>query len=350
MKLIATTFLLTLGMVFLALPSKVEKTWEIKQITQYKPDSIIPDTFCSDTTVLEKIELPKFNLIGLKSRLPLPLMDTLEEKQIRQVIDSCYKTNHPELYLYGSKDCSGRLDCSGFVKCLLSSFGIELPHGSYVMREHVIIVPEEASKPGDLVFWKNEGKVHHVGVIVRGGDNPTFVDINPCLGITERPLVKAYKEADVIEVGRIRESINIPHDLSDSFLRRDFFTYCLYHAGHNKNDWPYHMIVVINQSNNVGGWEAWKEYRKKSSKRNSIRDDYYKLNDVTKLVEDNFEELNNIFDKVIQGHYGPNNIYFFEGKRLEYKAPHHLQKNEVIPYEKSIEKNKNFDSHYFLKF
>lgn len=346
MNLIATTFLLTLGMLFFALPSKVEKTYEIKQNPELTVDSIPSDTFCIDAEPEEKLVVltqPMFRNVSTGFRTPLPIMDSLEEKQIRQVIDSCYKGAD---YLWGSKDCQGSLDCSGFVKCLLSSFGIVLPDGSYNMKDSVILIPKERIRPGDLVFWELNGKVHHVGVIVKGNPDATFVDISPTLGVNERELIKAgYKPGHELSYGRVKEPMTMPPDLSDSNIRRDFFTYCLRHAGSNKDDWPYHMIAIINQSNDLGGWEKWKEYRTSSSRKNSIRDRYYLSGEATELVEKNFEQLNDIFNKVIQGHFGPNNIYFFEGKGEGYKFPYHLEINERKPYEE----NKDFNTRYYIK-
>jgi cell wall-associated NlpC family hydrolase len=67
----------------------------------------------------------------------------------------------------------GGFDCSGFVQYLYGQVGISLPRTASEQFEVGLSVKPSRLVPGDLVFFKTEGRrVTHVGVVVGDG---TFI-------------------------------------------------------------------------------------------------------------------------------------------------------------------------------
>lgn len=61
-------------------------------------------------------------------------------------------------------------DCSGFVRWVFLSVGIELPHNSVAQWGVVQHIPLNELRPGDLVFdWAGGGGPDHVGIYVGDG-------------------------------------------------------------------------------------------------------------------------------------------------------------------------------------
>ena len=72
-------------------------------------------------------------------------------------------------YRWGGKT-SGGFDCSGFVQTLFLLTGVLLPRDSWQQSEKFnhAIINGEVSKPGDLHFFGNDGKISHVGISTGG--------------------------------------------------------------------------------------------------------------------------------------------------------------------------------------
>lgn len=94
-------------------------------------------------------------------------------------------------YLWGGKDPSVGLDCSGAVTNAYVAAGLMKPnapkrYGSRDLREALRPISEAEAKPGDTVFYGPGGKVNHVMLYVGdgsvigatgGGSKTTSVDI-----------------------------------------------------------------------------------------------------------------------------------------------------------------------------
>ena len=74
-------------------------------------------------------------------------------------------------YRWGGKT-SGGFDCSGFVQTLFLLTGMLLPRDSWQQSEKFnhAMIDGKVSKPGDLHFFGNDGKISHVGIST-GGHN-----------------------------------------------------------------------------------------------------------------------------------------------------------------------------------
>jgi cell wall-associated NlpC family hydrolase len=71
-------------------------------------------------------------------------------------------------YLWGGRSPLG-IDCSGFTQIAYKLQGIEIPRDAYQQAEiGTTLSFVEESEPGDLAFFdNNEGKITHVGIILK---------------------------------------------------------------------------------------------------------------------------------------------------------------------------------------
>ncbi|MFM7619959.1 MAG: NlpC/P60 family protein [Bacteroidota bacterium] len=116
--------------------------------------------------------LPKFVdvagkkiLISPGSYLPEMPLDSVDILEL-------FKTHCGIPYVWGGKSFFG-LDCSGLVQTYFRCLGIELPRDAYQQANmgttiHLL----EESQTNDLAFFDNsEGKITHVGIIIRNMDH-----------------------------------------------------------------------------------------------------------------------------------------------------------------------------------
>lgn len=71
-------------------------------------------------------------------------------------------------YLWGGTSSYG-FDCSGFSYSLYRHFGVTIPRDATPQYLAGTPVASGAEQPGDLVFFRNSGGIHHVGIYVGGG-------------------------------------------------------------------------------------------------------------------------------------------------------------------------------------
>jgi cell wall-associated NlpC family hydrolase len=74
-------------------------------------------------------------------------------------------------YLWGGTDPAKGLDCSGFVQRAFADIGIKLPRVSVDQGKQGEPVASLAeARPGDLVFWRGDGKrPNHIGIYAGDG-------------------------------------------------------------------------------------------------------------------------------------------------------------------------------------
>lgn len=81
------------------------------------------------------------------------------------------KTAHKYLgtpYKSGGRSPKG-FDCSGLVWFVYKQYGVKLPVSSSDQSEAGFKVSKKKMQPGDLIFFKTKGRIHHVGIYVGGG-------------------------------------------------------------------------------------------------------------------------------------------------------------------------------------
>lgn len=89
-----------------------------------------------------------------------------EEK--RELILSIAREYLETPYSYGGTNSSG-FDCSGFTRHIYKKAGIEIPRRSE--DQYLALHPVSKPQPGDLVFFRIEGKhISHVGIYAGDGE------------------------------------------------------------------------------------------------------------------------------------------------------------------------------------
>ena len=74
-------------------------------------------------------------------------------------------------YVWGGTSLTDGADCSGFVMSIYSNFGIDyLPHDAEAQASYGISVSESEMKPGDLLFYSDDGGgIGHVAIYIGNG-------------------------------------------------------------------------------------------------------------------------------------------------------------------------------------
>lgn len=111
-----------------------------------------------------------------KNKILTPSMLSKEgEMALRQKFIELSKNLADARYKLGGEG-NGYLDCSAFVKLIYEEFGIKLPRSSAQQFQVGVYVEEDELMPGDLVFFKTNGRtISHVGIYL--GDN-RFIHIS----------------------------------------------------------------------------------------------------------------------------------------------------------------------------
>lgn len=81
-------------------------------------------------------------------------------------------------YRYGGSSLTNGTDCSGFTMSVYLQFGYSLPHSAAAQSGCGKKVSLSSVQPGDLIFYKNGGRIGHVAMYIGGGQvvhasNPT---------------------------------------------------------------------------------------------------------------------------------------------------------------------------------
>ncbi len=66
-------------------------------------------------------------------------------------------------YKWGGRDSAGT-DCSGFVQSVYKTFGLSLPRTASDQYSYSQMIAEEEAVPGDLIFFRIDDKIVHVGL------------------------------------------------------------------------------------------------------------------------------------------------------------------------------------------
>ena len=72
-------------------------------------------------------------------------------------------------YVWGGTSLTEGADCSGFVQSIYKQYGYDIPRVSRDQAEYGTAIPVEDALPGDLIFYANNGYIHHVVMYAGGG-------------------------------------------------------------------------------------------------------------------------------------------------------------------------------------
>ena len=127
-----------------------------------------------------------------------PLTDTAEAAHPAVIIA---KQMVGKPYRYGSASPERGFDCSGLVYYSFKRAGINAPRTSETLYKNAFPVEPTELRQGDLLFFRIDGKVSHVGIYI-GGD--TFLHA-PSSGkaVTYGSLADSYWRDRLIQAGRL---------------------------------------------------------------------------------------------------------------------------------------------------
>lgn len=86
-------------------------------------------------------------------------------------------------YVWGGTSLTNGADCSGFVQSVYEAYGYDLPRTSRDQSQFGIKIEPEDARPGDLIFYAENGVVNHVVIYAGGGK--TIEAMNESRGITQ---------------------------------------------------------------------------------------------------------------------------------------------------------------------
>jgi len=102
-------------------------------------------------------------------------------------------------YCYGGSTTSCT-DCSGFVCSVYKEFGIELPRTAWDQYFYVTVIDNDMVQAGDLVFFKNNGVIYHVGIYA---GNNEMIHASSSKGVIKQNLDDPYFKKNFAGFGRV---------------------------------------------------------------------------------------------------------------------------------------------------
>ncbi len=134
---------------------------------------LIPDTWSQEFHVTwddAPVKPKDSEIIASKPEIPDTIkLQAMDNDSLRLLLVAKAKENLGVNYRYGHSEKDG-FDCSGFVKYVYGQFNYNLPHSSSAQYAASKQVKAKRACPGDLVFFRINGKkISHVGIYL--GDN-----------------------------------------------------------------------------------------------------------------------------------------------------------------------------------
>ncbi len=78
-------------------------------------------------------------------------------------------------YKYGGTSPQKGFDCSGLVEYVYGKKGIKISGSSRSQSQKGKNIKLKSVKPGDLVFFKNKGKINHVAIVAKNTGKSIYV-------------------------------------------------------------------------------------------------------------------------------------------------------------------------------
>ena len=130
-----------------------------------------------------------------------------DKNSINQQIVNSALDNLGVPYKSGGTTKAG-MDCSGMVYSTFKKKNINLPRTSYEMSKYGNQIDKSLAKPGDLIFFKTNGKtvINHVGIITEVDRKEIkFVHSSSSKGVILSTTASAYYAQTYSQINRIKE-------------------------------------------------------------------------------------------------------------------------------------------------
>jgi lipoprotein Spr len=106
-------------------------------------------------------------------------------------------------YVYGGNSRNG-IDCSALVCQVYQSVGETVPRTSQQQFEYVKQIEFVEKKPGDLLFFKNNRAISHVGIYVGNG---YMIHASTSSGVIKQSIFESYFMDKLAGVGRLKSDL-----------------------------------------------------------------------------------------------------------------------------------------------
>lgn len=104
-----------------------------------------------------------------------PTFENYKVENARRSVISTARALLDSPYLYSGSNPSG-FDCSGYTKYVYEqSINKKIDHSSYAQSKLGDKIKIKDCKPGDLIFFKKNGKINHVGIIEKSSKGVLWV-------------------------------------------------------------------------------------------------------------------------------------------------------------------------------
>jgi len=115
----------------------------------------------------------------------------IKEEQLRSDLVSFAHEFIGCKYKRAGKDKSG-FDCSGFVSFVFKEYGISMAASAHEQAMNASAIKSEEAEKGDLIFFSNQNKVIHVGIITESTkDRLTVLHSTSSRGVIEENILKS---------------------------------------------------------------------------------------------------------------------------------------------------------------
>lgn len=125
--------------------------------------------------------------------------DDLPKSEIQKKIVKNADTWLGTPYAWGGNTKSG-VDCSGFVKQVYSTVGYDLPRTAATQYEYSEKISTSELKCGDLVFFKKNDKISHVGIYIGGNE---IIHSASGKGVVRQSFSDTYLQSIYYAAGRV---------------------------------------------------------------------------------------------------------------------------------------------------
>ena len=98
------------------------------------------------------------------------------------------------------------MDCSGLVTTVFKQFDFTLPRSSKDMAKVGVTIKKNNIEPGDLVFFKTNGRsvINHVGIVVDvNGDEFKFIHSSTSRGVIISSYNEPYYKKSFVQANRV---------------------------------------------------------------------------------------------------------------------------------------------------
>lgn len=151
---------------------------------RYTSEKVSPNQSQAKSTQTNKLKTPTTET----KKFPIINQSSLNTKQVTILKEIERWLGTPYCWGGASKNCT---DCSGFVREVFNTVGVTLPRTAQEQFNFLRNVSEKDLTVGDLVFFKNNIRISHVGIYV---GNNEFVHASSSRGVIRQSLSNQYHQ------------------------------------------------------------------------------------------------------------------------------------------------------------